>query len=446
MEMIIYQPHIDQELQSLADRIYPPRWIMRTSTEYYWRWCRCSWTLTSSSSNPTFPRMVYGSWKALFECRSRMDETSSESEKVSAQENMGMALEMTSTDRPGLLSEISAVLLDLGCNVTSVRAWTHNDRAAFIIYVEDAHSSGPIRDPKRLAQVEYQLENVVEAHHGKGGQRRSVRFTTFAASGGTHAERRLHQLMYADRDYERCRACDVESNGEHKKGCDGTHVSVGRCQDKGYWVVNVRSKDRPKLLFDTVCVLTDMQYVVFHAAIRSKGGMADQEYFVRHADNDNSNLDTESERHKLTLCLIAAIERRVSHASLITPSIKMQGLRVDLRTQNRKGLVSDVTRVFRENGLSISRAEIGTQGEKAVGWFYVRDYTGQEVNPNIVELVREETGGCIVAIHKSPHRVNQNQPQSLRNSSMDERPRRFSFGSMLWSRLSGNLRLIRYST
>lgn len=198
-------------------------------------------------------------------------------------------------------------------------AWTHNDRAACIIYVEDAHNCGPIKDPKRLAQVEQQLENVVEACHGKGG-RQSVRFTTFAA-GCTHAERRLHQLMYADRDYERCRACHGESSGEHKKGCDGTHVSVGRCEDKGYWVVNVRSRDRPKLLFDTVCVLTDMKYVVFHAAIRSKGSMADQEYFVRHADS--STLDAESERQKLTLCLIAAIERRVSHANPMTPSIKV---------------------------------------------------------------------------------------------------------------------------
>lgn len=121
----------------------------------------------------------------------------------------------------------------------------------------------------------------------------------------------------------------------------------------------------------------------------------------------------------------------------------MQGLRVDLRTQNRKGLLSDVTRVFRENGLSISRAEIGTQGEKAVGSFYVRDYSGEEVNPNIVELVREETGGSIVAVHKLPNRLPQTQTVRPVNESSIDTPRRFSFGSMLWSRLSGNLRLVR---
>lgn len=220
-------------------------------------------------------------------------------------------MELTGSDRPGLLSEICAVLLDLGCNVTSARAWTHNDRAACIIYVEDAQKNGPIRDPKRLAHVEDQLGTVIEAHRGMG-ERRSVRFTTSDA-GSSHAERRLHQLMYADGDYERCGAC----KGEEKRG---TEVWVSRCEDKGYWVVNVRSRDRPKLLFDTVCVLTDMQYVVFHAAIRSKGSMADQEYFVRHIDCSTLSVDPESEKQKLTLSLIAAIERRLSHASPITPA------------------------------------------------------------------------------------------------------------------------------
>lgn len=37
----------------------------------------------------------------------------------------------------------------------------------------------------------------------------------------------------------------------------------------------------------------------------------EQEYFIRH--KDGCTLDTENERHKLSLCLIAAIERRISH-------------------------------------------------------------------------------------------------------------------------------------
>ena len=40
--------------------------------------------------------------------------------------------------------------------------------------------------------------------------------------------------------------------------------------------MNVRCEDRPKLLFDTVCTLTDMQYVVFHGTIDSDGPKAIQ--------------------------------------------------------------------------------------------------------------------------------------------------------------------------
>lgn len=182
------------------------------------------------------------------------------------------AMEMSGVDRAGLLSELAGVLVEQDCVVTAATAWTHNDRVACIILVEDAIKAGPISDPKRLGLMEEQLENVVAAHRG---ERKRVRMTRLGA-GNTHRERRLHQLMYADRDYESCRACEGDSSGEHKKGCDGTHVSVGKCEDKGYLVVNVRSRDRPKLLFDTVCVLTDMQYVVFHAAISSKRSIAHQ--------------------------------------------------------------------------------------------------------------------------------------------------------------------------
>lgn len=197
------------------------------------------------------------------------------------------ALEMTGTDRPGLMSEISAVLADLGCHVYAAVAWTHKGRAACIIYVEDEVEGGPIKDAARLAHIEEQLENVVEAHHGQG-ERRSVRLTAPAPSR-THTERRLHQLMFADGDYERCRGCgrgEAEAEEEEegsgwgcggmKKGCLGTHVNIESCKEKGYSVVNVRSRDRPKLLFDTVCTLTDMQYVVFHAAVSSQGAIAVQ--------------------------------------------------------------------------------------------------------------------------------------------------------------------------
>lgn len=182
------------------------------------------------------------------------------------------ALEVTGVDRPGLMSEISAVLYELGCHVPAAVAWTHKTRAACIFYIEDGLEGGPITAPEMLAHVEEQLEIVVGAHHGDG-ETRSVRLTT-PMPGRTHTERRLHQLMYADRDYELCQGCD--GGAGHWKGCTRTHVLIDSCKEKGYSVVNIKCVDRPKLLFDTLCALTDLQYVVFHAAISSKGCFADQ--------------------------------------------------------------------------------------------------------------------------------------------------------------------------
>ncbi|KAI4383454.1 hypothetical protein MLD38_009288 [Melastoma candidum] len=292
------------------------------------------------------------------------------------------AIEMTGTDSPGLLSEISAVLAELSCRVVSAAAWTHHTRAACILYIEDNGTAGPITDPTRLAQITEVLENVVEAHDRKG-ERRSLRLTAPVA-GWTHTERRLHQLMYADRDYEMCcGCCGGIQCGDSK--CAAAHVSIESWKDKGYSVVNVRSRDRPKLLFDTVCVLTDMQYIVFHAAVSSEGSIAKQEYFIRHKDGWTMNSDMEKET--LAQCFLAAIERRVSH-----------GLRLDVSAKDRPCLLSDVTRTLRENGLTIMRADLTTRGQRAVGSFYVAGMSGQEVDRNTVETVRKEIGETVCVV------------------------------------------------
>ncbi|KAK6151132.1 hypothetical protein DH2020_016064 [Rehmannia glutinosa] len=308
-----------------------------------------------------------------------------------------MALEMTGVDRPGLMSEMSAVLAELGCHVTAAVAWTHNGRAACIIYVEDstAAKTGPIMDPCRVAEVQAQLENVVEAHHHED-ERRSVRLAA-PAPGQTHTERRLHQLLAADRDYEECcSCCGGNSEGDdfyvyggchkgQKKGCDGTHVKIENCRENGYSIINIRSRDRPKLLFDTVCVLTDLQYVVHHAAISSHGSIAFQEYYVRH--KNGQTMYSEGERRLVTKCLIAATERRASHV-----------------------------------------------------W--------QNVTPVTLEAIRQEIGGDIMVEDKSLGAspiVSPARSSSSSSTGVDERPR-FSLGNLLWAqleRLSSNFRPIK---
>lgn len=175
-------------------------------------------------------------------------------------------IELTGSDRPGLLSEVSAVLTHLKCNVVNAEVWTHNTRAAAVMQVTDDETGGAITDPDRLSVIKELLSNVLK------GSNKSGLAKTVVSHDITHTERRLHQLMFADRDYERT---EDDSLDERRR----PDVSVVNWYDKDYSVVTIKCKDRPKLLFDTVCTLTDMQYVVFHANIDAEGPEAYQVFY-----------------------------------------------------------------------------------------------------------------------------------------------------------------------
>ncbi|RWW64687.1 hypothetical protein BHE74_00028062 [Ensete ventricosum] len=366
------------------------------------------------------------------------------------------AIEITATDRPGLLSEIAAVLAELHCHVACAHAWTHNSRAAVILYVTDEPSRTPIADADRLAHIEQQVDSVVEAHHGPG-ERRRVKVSG-PTPGRVHTERRLHQLMYEDGDYE-AGPPPPPVNGDHFANANlearrgnilflsspsssssssassaviKTRASIDSWKKRGYSVVNIQSRDRPKLLFDTVCTLTDMQYVVFHAAVGSHGPLAVQ---------------------------VGAPP--VSTACVNTTSDTWTGLRLDVSARDRRGLLSDVTRVLRENSLSLTRAECATRGERAVGTFYVTDASGGgDVDPTRVNAVRQEMGESVTvevsndatrewisakcSNNGSSSRLTSSPPGGSRSRSMTSLGS--SIGSLLWShieRLSSNFGSIR---
>lgn len=174
------------------------------------------------------------------------------------------ALELTGTDRVGLLSEVFAVLSNLHCSVVDAKMWTHNGRIASLIYLKDNDSGSAIDDSQKLNLIEAMLRNVLKGDNDIRSAKTSVSLAV------THTERRLHQMMFADRDYERkpiIKTCD-----------DSPVVSVQNYLQRDYSVVNIHCKDRTKLLFDVVCTLTDMQYVVFHATVDTSGDRASMVY------------------------------------------------------------------------------------------------------------------------------------------------------------------------
>jgi len=79
--------------------------------------------------------------------------------------------------------------------------------------------------------------------------------------------------MFVDHDYEKLDGTGgraphpLNDNDDNSKPL----LTVDNSLERGYYVVNVQCKDRPKFLFDIVCNLTDMEYVVFHATIDSQG-------------------------------------------------------------------------------------------------------------------------------------------------------------------------------
>ncbi|RWW64235.1 hypothetical protein BHE74_00028559 [Ensete ventricosum] len=389
------------------------------------------------------------------------------------------ALELTGTDRPGLLSEVFAVLRDLECDVVEAKVWTHNGRIASLIFVKDHDSGSLIADAHRVHRIEGRLRNVLSGDHDVRGAK-----TTVASPTMTHSDRRLHQLMFADRDYER-----VSSN-EASSSSSKLLVSVQNWTERGYSVVSVQCRDRPKLLFDVVCTLTDMEYVVFHGTFGTDADRAYQvrysstsvaspfdrcencwinwflsfvdrlqEFYIRHMDG--SPISSEAERQRVIQCLQAAVERRASEVTFFlwfsysviffsfiaykasasvscdssfqplfgSLSLLDQGMRLELSMPDRKGLLADVTRTFRENGLSVTRAEITTKAGEAKNEFCVADTNGQPPDRRAIHAVIEWIGKDHLKLNE------QRMVWSFQDPSPEEAAGVFSLGNLVMRNL-----------
>lgn len=101
----------------------------------------------------------------------------------------------------------------------------------------------------------------------------------------------------------------------------------------------------------------------------------------------------------------------------------MQGIRLELCAEDRVGLLSDVTRIFREHGLSVAQAEVTTRGSQAVNVFYVTDASGHPVKSETIEAVRKEIGLTVLRV----------KDEGYSKSPPEERGR-FSLGNIFRSR------------
>jgi predicted amino acid-binding ACT domain protein len=74
----------------------------------------------------------------------------------------------------------------------------------------------------------------------------------------------------------------------------------------------------------------------------------------------------------------------------------MQGFTLELCGRDRVGLLSDVTRVLREHGLTVTRADVTTVGGQAINVFYVRDASGEPVDMKTIEGLRVQVGHTVM--------------------------------------------------
>lgn len=101
----------------------------------------------------------------------------------------------------------------------------------------------------------------------------------------------------------------------------------------------------------------------------------------------------------------------------------MQGIRLELCGDDRAGLLSDVTRIFRENSLSVTRAEVTTRGSQAVNVFYVTGASGNPVTSETIEAVRQEIGLTILRVE-----------EDMYSKSPPQESGRFSLGNLFRTR------------
>lgn len=105
----------------------------------------------------------------------------------------------------------------------------------------------------------------------------------------------------------------------------------------------------------------------------------------------------------------------------------VQGIRLELCANNRVGLLSDITRVLRENGLVVLRADLATKMDKCVDiTFYVRDIFGNKVDMEFVKSMKREMGLIDLAV--------KNEKVVKPNSAPAAKPR-FSIGDIFKSQI-----------
>lgn len=99
----------------------------------------------------------------------------------------------------------------------------------------------------------------------------------------------------------------------------------------------------------------------------------------------------------------------------------IQGVKLELCTTDRFGLLAYVTRIFRENNLDVVRAQVETKEGNAVNTFYVRGASRQPIDPKSIEKVHEIIGSDVLKVEGIPAPANSESPRFVFGNTFKSR-------------------------
>jgi len=350
--------------------------------------------------------------------------------------------ELAGIDRVGVLADVMQLLGHNGCDVRSAAVWTYRGRVAFVFSVTE--KGKPVVDEMKLQRLRQMVEEIMQSGGG------SFTVHTLKVRGEVHHDRRLHQLMLQEErlEWERANARsaiwnssnsngnaqqtpfiknknsspsdsvmsvhdsgtseEATSNGKRGNGnlgngngngvnsaspedyrspkFDRPTIDISHCHQPDYWTVNIRCRDRAKLLFDSVCTLADMDFDIYHATIDSdRDGWAHLEYFIRPRSGDGDFAPQAAAL--LQAMLESSIERRFP-----------KGIKVHVRSTDRFGCLASLARQLQISGLSITRAKARTfaTSNSSGHTLYVMDAQGGPPNRHRVQAALTQCGGKVM--------------------------------------------------
>lgn len=307
--------------------------------------------------------------------------------------------EVSGVDRPGLIADLMQLMTQNGCDVRSAAVWTYRTRVAIVFSVTE--KGRPIPDDAKTMRLKEMMGDILFNSQGT----HSVHAENL--KGIVHYDRRLHQLMLQD-DIEDWKVKhrvqkytkDRESENLLEKSNFNTYrspkydkpfIDISHFSHSNYWTVNIKCRDRTKLLLDTVCTLNDMNYDIYHATIDAgSDGYSHQEFFVRPRSGEGEF--DEDEALLVKAMLEASIERRFP-----------KGIKVQIRSMDRFGCMATLTRQLFEAGLSITRAKVRTfaTSNSSGHTLYIMNAVGGAPSNESIERALLECGGK--AIQEATH-------------------------------------------